>query len=111
MTELEVRGQKFLSFAVDLGLGIFGNGGRVKEVEKAVVLHGFGHGADGALRLVLLLLLDSLDGHVLAGLPVDGATLAFVDLGSFEAEGFVAVRSALHLVLLGQLGVGEEVVG
>ena len=59
---------------------IIGNGWRIEKVEKAVVLDSLGNGSDGTLGLVLLLLLNCLHGHVLAGLPVDGAALALEDL-------------------------------
>ena len=84
---------------------------RVKEVEEAVVLDRLGDGADVALRLVLLLLLDRLHRQVLALLPVDGAARALVDLGALEGEGVVLARLALHVVLLGEDRVGEVVVG
>ena len=84
---------------------------RVKEVEEAVVLDRLGDGADVALRLVLLLLLDGLHRQVLALLPVDGAARALVDLGALEGEGVVLAGLALHVVLLGEDRVGEVVVG
>ena len=84
---------------------------RVEEVEKAVVLDSLGDGADVALGLVLLLLLDRLHRQVLALLPVDGAPRALVDLGALEGEGVILARFALHVVLFGEDGVGEKVVG
>ena len=111
MTQLEICRQKLLSFTVNFRLGIIRNGWRVEKVEEAVVLHSFGHSAHGSLGLVLLLLLDCLHGDVLSGFPVDCAAFAFEDLGAFKAERVVCVGGTLHLVLLRQLCVGEEVVG
>jgi len=59
---------------------------------------------------VLLLLLDCLHGDVLSSFPVDSAAFALEDLWTFEAERIVCVRGALHLVLLCQFSVSEEVI-
>jgi hypothetical protein len=45
-----------------------------------------------ALALVLLLLLDLLNGEVLALLPVYAAALAFEDLWPLETEGIILLR-------------------
>ena len=111
VAQFEVGRQQLLGLGVDLSLGVIGDGRRVEEVEEAVVLDGLCDGTNVALRLVLLLLLHRLDGHVLSGLPVDGAAFALEDLGALEAEGVLLVGLALHLVLFRQLGVGEEIVG
>ena len=44
------------------------------------------NGADVSLRLVLLLLFNSLDGEVLVGFPVDGTAFAVVDFWTVETE-------------------------
>ena len=54
---------------------IFLTNGRIEEIEERVVLNRFVDCANRTLRLVLLLLLDRLDGDVFAFLPVDFGSL------------------------------------
>ena len=62
---------------------------RIEKVKEAVVFHSLGDCSDGSLRLVLLLLLNGLDGHVLARLPVDGAAFALKDLCKANRRGLI----------------------
>ena len=111
MANFKVRGEQILRFRIDLGLGIIGNRWGVEKVEKAVVFHLFGDCPHVAFALVLLLLFDRFDGQVFALFPGDGAAFAFEDFRALEAEGIVFTGFTLHLVLLGQHGVGKVVVG
>ena len=111
MANFKVRGEQILRFRINLGLGIIGNRWGVEKVEKAVVFHLFGDCPHVAFALVLLLLFDRFDGQVFALFPGDGAAFALEDFRALEAEGIVFTGFTLHLVFLGQDGVGEVVVG
>merc|ERR1712061_444861 len=113
VTDLEIRSEQILGLWINVVVLVrhVWDRRRVEEVEEAVVLDSLGDGADVALRLVLLLLLDGLHRQVLALLPVNDASGALVYLGALEGEGVVLARLALHVVLLGEDGVGEKVVG
>lgn len=56
---------------------------------------------------MLLLLLDSFDGHVLILVPVDLAANTLVDLGALKTERVILIGFTFHDVLLGEESVGE----
>lgn len=106
---LEIGSQDVLRLLVDLRL-IFRDLWWVEKVEERVVRHLLGNGANGSASLVLLLLLDGLHRDVLAGLPVDVAAVALVDLWAFERERLLAVDLTAQVVFLREDRIREVVV-
>lgn len=97
MTDFKVSCQNVLRLFVELAL-IFRNVWGVEEVEERIVRDLLRHRADCTASLMLLLLLNSLDRDVLARLPVDLATSAFVNLRSFKRKRFFAIDFATQKV-------------